>query len=171
MKVKSPLLKTVLTVIYEVRHPEIFSLSRPLCLFWSACEKANPFRPVWRLAHVDPCIVHETELVHCCPKCDHELKWKPLALIHIASLRYYLAGYRVDKAGAEPTTGGGNPKANHEFSLSSSFIPRRCMVMRFFDMQLAESQTFPIDIARLTMLFSFSYPFFGWFWISQAAVR
>jgi len=171
-------------VIYRSQAIQNISLSRPyVCLV--CMREGKPIQASWRLAHVTHCIVHETELVHCCPKCDHELKWKPSLYSHcdacditwqdiVVATSPVPTYQRVEETLSKPRI---QVYRHHLYHVA-------CMVMRFFDMQLAESQTFPIDIARLTMLFSFSYRFLVdsefrkaqldkriAYWISQGELR
>lgn len=112
----------------------------------------------WRLAHVTHCAHHKVKLVNSCPQCEAPLKWKPTLYSHCEA-----CGTHWDDVDVPD-----NPVPTYqkvEETLSDAQIRTyrhhlynvARMAMRFYDMQLADSQTFPTDIAERPMLFAFSY--------------
>ena len=133
------------------------ALTEPnLCL---AClREGNAMLADWRLAHVTHCAHHKTKLVNSCPQCEAPLKWKPTLYSHCEA-----CGTHWDDADVPDSPVPTYQKVEETLSEAQIRTYRyhlynvARMAMRFYDMQLADSQTFPTDIAERPMLFAYSY--------------
>lgn len=112
----------------------------------------------WRLAHVTHCAHHKVKLINRCPQCEAPLKWKPTLYSHCERCDTHWDAVSVP-SGEVPMY----QKVEETLSDSQTCVYRHHlynvarMAMRFYDMQLADSQTFPTDIDERPMLFAYSY--------------